>query len=75
MNIAEDGRRGLNEFATSPYGFYDIVLMDVRMPIMDGIEATRHIRRLNRDDARTVPIIAMTADAFDEDVRKCLDGE
>lgn len=74
VNIAEDGRRGLNEFATSPYGFYDIVLMDVRMPIMDGIEATRHIRRLNRDDARTVPIIAMTADAFDEDVRKCLDA-
>ena len=48
--------------------------MDVRMPVMDGIEATSAIRALQRQDAKTIPIIAMTADAFDDDVRKCRDA-
>lgn len=48
--------------------------MDVRMPLMDGVATTRAIRALDREDARTVPIIAMTADAFPDDVRKCLDA-
>ena len=48
--------------------------MDIRMPIMDGYEATRRIRALDRPDAKTVPIIAMTADAFADDVRKCRDA-
>jgi CheY-like chemotaxis protein len=55
-------------------GYYDAILMDIRMPIMDGYEATRQIRAQNRGDARTVPIIAMTADAFAADVQKCLDS-
>ena len=59
-------------FARSPEGFYAAVLMDIRMPVMDGYEAAKAIRALPRGDARTVPIIAMTADAFSEDVHKCL---
>jgi len=50
----------------------DVVLMDVRMPVMDGCRSTQAIRATDRDDAGTVPIIAMTADAFEDDVRRCL---
>ena len=57
-----------NMFAASETGYYDAVLMDVRMPVMDGLSATAGIRALNRPDAKTVPIIAMTANAFDDDV-------
>ena len=53
-------------------GFYDAILMDLRMPVMTGYEATQAIRKLNRPDA-DIPIIAMTADAFMEDIQKCLD--
>jgi signal transduction histidine kinase/PAS domain-containing protein/ActR/RegA family two-component response regulator len=69
---AEDGQRGLQAFESSPVGYYDAILMDVRMPVMDGLEATRAIRLLDRADARSIPIIAMTADAFEEDVQRCL---
>jgi CheY-like chemotaxis protein len=55
-------------------GYYDAILMDIRMPVMDGYEAARKIRKLDRPDAKTVPIIAMTADAFEDDVQKCLDA-
>ena len=54
-------------FEKSEIGTYDAILMDVRMPVMDGIEATQKIRALEREDAKTIPIIAMTANAFDED--------
>jgi len=74
VSIAEDGEQGLREFANSAIGFYGAILMDVRMPVMDGLEATRRIRRLARPDAGSVPIIAMTADAFADDIRKCLDA-
>ena len=70
--IAENGQLGAEMFARSPEGFYAVVLMDIRMPVMDGYEAAKAIRALPRGDARTVPIIAMTADAFSEDVHKCL---
>lgn len=68
---AADGARGAALFAASPAGTYDAVLMDLRMPELDGYGATAAIRALPREDARTVPIIAMTADAFEDDIRKC----
>ena len=69
---AENGRIAVETFASVPEGYYDAVLMDVRMPEMDGLEATAAIRKLNRADAKTVPVIAMTANAFDEDVQRSL---
>ena len=68
-DCAVNGREGLEKFSGSSEGRYDAVLMDIRMPVMDGYEATRAIRALKRKDAKTVPIIAMTADAFEEDIR------
>lgn len=65
---AGDGKAGLQRFAQSAEGYYDLILMDVQMPNMNGYEATRQIRALPRPDAASVPIIAMTADAFSEDV-------
>jgi CheY-like chemotaxis protein len=61
-------------FSESPAGWYDAVLMDLRMPNADGYEATRRIRALSRTDSKTVPIIAMTADAFEDDVKKCMEA-
>jgi signal transduction histidine kinase len=74
VSVAEDGRQGVEAFAKSARGFYRAILMDVRMPVMDGLTAARQIRMLERPDAKTVPIIAMTADAFAEDIQKCLDA-
>lgn len=73
LEWAENGKVCLEKFLQSREGFYDAVLMDVRMPVMDGYEATRQIRALNRKDAALVPVIAMTADAFAEDIKRCLD--
>lgn len=64
---AENGQEALECFIQSTNGYFDAILMDVRMPVMDGITATQRIRELNRADARRIPIIAMTANAFDED--------
>jgi len=74
VQIAEDGQKGLEAFSESSVGYFDCILMDVRMPVMNGIDATHAIRSLSRDDAATVPIIAMTADAFSDDVKKCRDA-
>lgn len=73
LEWAENGQICVDMFAQSDQGYYDAILMDVRMPVMNGHEATTAIRALERADAQSVPIIAMTADAFSEDVQKCLD--
>ena len=69
---AENGRIAVQMFADSAPGTYSAILMDVRMPVMDGLEATAAIRALGRADAATIPIIALTANAFDEDVQRSL---
>ncbi len=73
LEWAENGQLCLEKFQASEQGYYDVILMDVRMPVMNGYEATRAIRALSRPDAQTIPIIAMTADAFSEDIKNCLD--
>ena len=71
-DYAQNGQEAVHLFAASEVGAYDAVLMDVQMPVMDGHEATRQIRALARPDARTVPIYALTADAFTEDISAAL---
>ena len=72
--IASNGQEVVKLFYRSKPGYYDMILMDVQMPIMNGYEATKTIRRLNHKDAASIPIIAMTANAFAEDVQNAMDA-
>ena len=72
IDHAENGKLAVEMFEKSGVGYYSAILMDVRMPEMDGLEAAQTIRALNRPDAKRVPIIALTANAFDEDVQRSL---
>ena len=73
LDWAEDGQICLDKFQKSPKGYYDIILMDIRMPHMTGYEATKMIRGLKHPDALSIPIIAMSADAFSDDIQHCLE--
>ena len=72
VDLAENGKIAVEMFEKQPEGHYDAILMDVRMPEMDGLEATQKIRSMERKDARDIPIIALTANAFDEDVQRSM---
>ena len=72
VEAVTDGRKAVEAFMAHEPGWYDLILMDVRMPYMDGLTATRKIRAAERADARQIPILAMTANAFEEDIKKSL---
>ena len=72
VTVAKNGRQAVEHFENNPPGTFDAILMDVMMPVMDGIAATKAIRAMDRADAKTIPIIAMTANAFEEDAKRCL---
>ena len=71
-DVAENGKIAVDLFSSHEPGYYDAILMDMRMPEMDGLEATKVIRSMDRPDAQTIPIIALTANAFDEDVQRSM---
>lgn len=74
LDWAENGKICLEKFESSKIGWYDAILMDLRMPFMTGFEATEAIRALDRPDAAAIPILAMSADVFADDIRHCLDS-
>lgn len=74
IETASDGLEAVNKVADSPEGYYDFIIMDIQMPVMDGLEATRQIRLLDRQDTKDLPIVAMSANAFAEDVRLSLEA-
>ena len=74
VTIVRDGQQAVDLFIEKPEGTFDAILMDIMMPVMDGLSATRVIRVLDREDAKTIPIIAMTANAFAEDARRSMEA-
>lgn len=73
VDVAENGQEAVDRFCASAPGWYKAVFMDIHMPVLNGFEATQIIRAMERSDAAKIPIIAMTADAYDQDVKNCLD--
>ena len=74
MTRAENGERAVEIFRESQPGSINVIFMDVMMPVMGGLEATRAIRSLDRPDAKTIPIFAMTANAFTDDIQRSYDA-
>lgn len=74
ITVVRDGKQALDMFRDNKPGTFDGILMDIMMPVMNGLEATKAIRALDREDAGTIPIIAMTANAFAEDARQCIEA-
>ncbi len=74
VDQAENGQQAVELVEKNPPGYYDLIFMDIQMPVMDGYEATRCIRRIDREDAKKIPIIAMTANAFADDIKDAFDA-
>ena len=74
VTLVSDGKQAVDLFAQKPQGTFDAILTDVMMPVMDGLTEARTIRALKRPDAKTIPVIAMTANASREDEEKCLEA-
>ena len=70
VTAVQNGQEAVEKFESSAAGTYDLILLDIMMPVMDGLKAAEKIRTLTREDAKSIPIIAMTANAFEEDRRK-----
>ena len=72
LTVVENGLQAVRMFQEKPEGYFDAILMDIMMPVMDGLTATKSIRSLKHPNAEKIPIIAITANAFKEDKEKCL---
>ena len=68
--MVRNGKEAVDKYSYLPSGSYDFIFMDIMMPVMDGLEATHRIRAMDKADAKTIPIIAMTANAFQDDIRQ-----